>query len=183
MDKTFKDYINMLKEVPAEQSVLVEEFQGAASETYPNDVAETDPFPNQWLDAGDEVVQTEEDIYDPNQMFDPNIEMFTPMMSMEQKKTLLIEYYSKLIDKIKIVRDHIDLISFDTILSSDTIGISEIQFNLEELKRKVEKYIEDQFIEDKYERALYLYLSFMEELKLNTKLLNRQVKTKTNQKK
>ncbi len=47
MDKTFKDYINMLKEVPAEKSVLVEEFQDAANETYPNDVAETDPFPNQ----------------------------------------------------------------------------------------------------------------------------------------
>lgn len=179
MDKTFKDYIKLIMNgTQSNESVLVEEFQNAEDEVYMNDVEQTGVDQGDWLDDED----LEEEVYDPNAMFDPGIEMVT-IATVDQKKTLLIEYYSRLLEKIEVVRDHIDLISFDTVLSGDTIGITEIQFNLENLRDKIEKYISDQFVEDKYERALYLYLSFMEELKLLTKLLNRQIKTNTNQNK
>ena len=90
---------------------------------------------------------------------------------------MLIDYFDKLINKIVIVRDHIDTLSFDSVISSNTvIGASQLQFNLEELKSKVSKYIEDQYDTDKYERSLYVYLSFMEELKLIVKLLQKQAK-------
>ena len=96
---------------------------------------------------------------------------------IENKKISLVDYCDKLLNKVTIVIDHIDSLSFDSVVSSNmVIGASQLQFNLEELKSKISKYIEDQYESDKYERALYVYLSFMEELKLIVKLLQKQAK-------
>lgn len=112
---------------------------------------------------------------DPALMMDPALNFETN--SIEQKKIMLIDYFEKLLDKVSIVINHIDNLSFDSVVSSNVvIGASQLQFNLEELKGKISSYIRDHYEGDKYERALYVYLSFMEELKLIVKLLQKQSK-------
>jgi len=123
----------------------------------------------------DNMVEDDMSMDDPNLMSDPALNFETN--SVEQKKIMLIDYFEKLLNKISIVTEHIDKLSFDSVVSSNmVIGATQLQFNLEELKGKISSYIKNQYESDKYERALYVYLSFMEELKLIVKLLQKQAK-------
>lgn len=173
MNNTMKGLIQLLKdEQTSKRSALKEELQNVTSNDY---TQETSLINEPAMPPTDDTIEDGAVMDDPNLLLDPalNFESST----IEQKKIMLIEYFNKLIDKVVIVRDHIDSLSFDSVVSSNTvIGASQLQFNLEELKSKISKYIEDQFETDKYERSLYVYLSFMEELKLIVKLLQKQAK-------
>lgn len=176
MNSTMKDVIQLLKDDRAlrQKVYLSEELQPVSSDNYAQETNLINepamPSTDDELIGGDEVVMD-----DPNLMLDPALNFESN--SIEQKKIMLIDYFDKLLNKVVIVIDHIDSLSFDSVVSSNmVIGASQLQFNLEELKSKISKYIEDQYDLDKYERALYVYLSFMEELKLIVKLLQKQAK-------
>lgn len=174
MDNTMKGLIQLLKEEQkSRRKVLTEELQNVTSNDY---TKETDLINEPVMPpTDDEFIEDGAVLDDPNLLLDPAFSFGES--TIEQKKVMLIEYFDKLISKIVIVRDHIDSLSFDSVVSSNmVIGASQLQFNLEELKTKVTKYVEDQFETDKYERSLYVYLSFMEELKLIVKLLQKQAK-------
>ena len=172
-----KNIIQLVKdEQKANRSVLNEELQNVTSDNYAQDTGliNEPAMPATDDDVDGETVE-EPVMEDPSLLLDPELNFETT--TVEQKKIMLIEYFEKLINKIVIVIDHIDSLSFDSVVSSNmVIGASQLQFNLEELKSKTSKYIEDQFESDKYERSLYVYLSFMEELKLIVKLLQKQAR-------
>jgi hypothetical protein len=174
MNSAMKEIYKFLKdEKSLNQNVLKEELQPITSGGYEQ---EMDLITEPALSSADDIM-IEDDVVaeDPSLLLDPALNFESS--SVEQKKVMLIDYFDKLIDKVVIVRDHIDTLSFDSVISSNTvIGASQLQFNLEELKGKISKYIEDQYEADKYERSLYVYLSFMEELKLIVKLLQKQAK-------
>lgn len=176
MNSTMKEVIQLLKDDRAlrQKVYLSEELQPVSSDNYAQETNLINepavPSTDDELIGGDEVVMD-----DPNLMLDPALNFESN--NIEQKKIMLIDYFDKLLNKVVIVIDHIDSLSFDSVVSSNmVIGASQLQFNLEELKSKISKYIEDQYDLDKYERALYVYLSFMEELKLIVKLLQKQAK-------
>jgi len=174
MNNTMKEIFQLLKdEQTLKRSALKEEIQNVASNNYGQEKDLVDGMALPPVDNGMGVDEMSPE--DPNLLLDPALN--SGMNTLEQKKTMLIDYFEKLINKIVIVRDHINSLSFDSVVSSNTfIGASQLQFNLEELKSKVSKYIEEQYDSDKYERSLYVYLSFMEELKLIVKLLQKQAK-------
>jgi hypothetical protein len=171
-----KEVFRLLKEDKElkDKVYLSEELQPVSSDNYAQetDLINEPAMPSEdeeLIDGGEMVVD------DPNLMLDPALNFESN--SIEQKKIMLVDYFDKLLNKVTIVIDHIDSLSFDSVVSSNmVIGASQLQFNLEELKSKISKYIEDQYESDKYERALYVYLSFMEELKLIVKLLQKQAK-------
>jgi hypothetical protein len=176
MNSIMKEAIQLIKDDQAlrQKVYLSEELQPVSSDNYAQETNLINepamPSTDDELIEGDEAV-----MIDPNLMLDPALNFESN--SIEQKKIMLVDYFDKLLNKVVIVIDHIDSLSFDSVVSSNmVIGTSQLQFNLEELKSKVSKYIEDQYESDKYERALYVYLSFMEELKLIVKLLQKQAK-------
>lgn len=173
MNSTMKGLIQLIKDEQAlrcsalKEEVLKEEMQTVTGNNY---TQETNAINGPAMPPAEDV-----GLEDPNLLLDPALNF--AFITLEQKKTMLIEYFNKLINKVVIIRDHIDTLSFDSVMSSNmVIGASQLQFNLEELKTKISKYIEDQYESDKYERSLYVYLSFMEELRLIVKLLQRQTK-------
>lgn len=165
MSNAIKELFQFVKEMQsAEKSVLAEEFQNATDNS---------SIQNNIVDEQIPEGELEQMPLDPNLLMDGGI---FENKTVEQKKVMLIDYFSKLIDKVVIVRDHIDTMSFDSVVSSNvTINTTQLQFHLEELREKVATYIEDQFETDKYERALFTYLSFMSELELIVKLLHKQI--------
>ena len=173
MNNTTKGIIQLLRdEQNLKRKALNEELQSVTSDNY---TQETNLINEPGMPPSDDDVEDDAVMDDQNLLLDPAFTMESS--ALEQKKIMLIDYFQKLINKIVIVRDHIDSLSFDSVVSSNMIiGVSQLQFNLEELKSKVSKYIEDQYDFDKYERSLYVYLSFMEELKLIVKLLQKQAK-------
>lgn len=174
MNSTMKEIFQFIKDDQASKRSQLNE-DGIQNVT--NDgLQQTDAnFEPEMPSTDDAIIEDDAVLEDPNLLLDPAMNFASN--TVEQKKIMLIDYFDKLINKIVIVRDHIDTLSFDSVLSSNSvIGASQLQFNLEELKSKVSKYIEDQYDTDKYERSLYVYLSFMEELKLIVKLLQKQAK-------
>ena len=174
MNSTMREIFQFIKDDQASKRHLLNE-DGIQNAT--NDgLNETDAVYEPEMPLSDDAsVEGDAVLEDPNLLLDPVLNFDSS--TIEQKKIMLIDYFNKLIDKIIIVRDHIDSLSFDSVVSSGVvIGASQLQFNLEELKSKLSKYIEDQYDSDKYERSLYVYLSFMEELKLIVKLLQKQAK-------
>jgi hypothetical protein len=174
MNNTMREVFQILKdEQTLKRSALKEEIQNVTGSNYGQETSLVNGSAMPSIGGGMGVNDMSLD--DPNLLLDPALNF--EMNNLEQKKTMLIDYFDKLINKIVIVRDHIDSLSFDSVVSSNTfIGASQLQFNLEELKSKVSKYIEEQYDSDKYERSLYVYLSFMEELKLIVKLLQKQAR-------
>lgn len=170
-ENSLKELSRWLKEEAIrEKSVINESFEDVTGIGQINDDQLIEDPVTEYNDVEEELGLVPED---PNEPY--YSESNYGEVSVEQKKVLLIEYYSKLINKVVIVRDHIDSISFDSAVSNNVnISTSELQFSLETLKTKIERYIEDQYETDKYERSLYIYLSFMEELKLIVKLLQKQ---------
>lgn len=168
MDKPIKNLIQFIREQQnLNQVVLKEELQGNNETLAAIDEPVIPP-------TDDEIIEDGEILDDPNLLPDPILDLETN--TIEQKKIMLIEYFKKLFDKIHIVKRHIDTLSFDSaVFDNAAIGATHLQFNLEGLHDKVSTYIEDQYESDKYERSLYVYLSFMEELKLIVRLIYRQV--------
>lgn len=171
-----KEIFQILKEgTTSSQFVIEEELQGIEP---PMETQQSIPLETQ-------DVVTDQEIID--QMSNqPDYVMYNPALpnlddlnnrTIEQKKILLLDYYDKLIDNTVLIRDFIDNLSFDLITSDNAmLNVAELQVFLDELNTKMVKYLEDQYETDKYERALYVYLSFREELMLIVKLLQKQLK-------
>lgn len=181
MSQFTKEIMKLLKMVETSSGSVLEEFQNDPQENaYLDEVEYTGEPAVMPEHYDDEEYEEEGDDFPMANLTDEDVlNIYTNVENIEQKKILLIDYFDKLIDKSKLVRDHIDNLSFDiAIVDRTSISISELQFRLEELRSKIIKYIEDQFKTDKYERSLYTYLSFMEELKMIVKLLNKQINKK-----
>lgn len=101
-------------------------------------------------------------------------EMEPPMEESEQKRMMkLLELFQKLANYGDVFYESLDVIDSNLIDEENSQDLRQLKNKIFEIMEKIKDYIFDNFADEKYERALYVYILLRTELITSIRLLRK----------
>lgn len=138
---------------PAEMQMIQNQQQAISGEVMP---------PNQF--AQQEEVPEEMGMDDANYLLNQENNPAPTVATDAQKLAKLFDLFTNLRDYCNAFLDCIGTLDFDILDFDSYSHLSELQNKLEGMKEKIEDYLKDVFKNEKFEKALYVYVLFRTEM-------------------